>query len=253
MLTERRIRDAKPEVRTRTLRDAQVKGLGLGVAPAGTKSYILDYRVAGRERRATLARASELSLKAARACASEELAAIRAEEADLSERRRETKVVPTVADGLQRFFSEYASARIEIGRMTARTVKGYRQQALQYLVPALGKREVREVNRRDVEVMVESLAKESLKNPCRDSGIYGKPLISRSQKRFKQGATGFFRPSLRCGAIAGWRSYLDCSPCSRRGSGVLGTRTPHAGSSAPARNPETEFALRPSSRRSHWR
>ena len=28
-------------------------------------------------------------------------------------------------------------------------------------------------------------ARESLKNPCRDSGIYGKPLISRSSKRFK--------------------------------------------------------------------
>ena len=37
---------------------------------------------------------------------------------------------------------------------------------------------------------------ESLKNPCRDSGIYGQPLIFRSSKRFKQGAMEFFRPSL---------------------------------------------------------
>ena len=27
--------------------------------------------------------------------------------------------------------------------------------------------------------------RESLKNPCRDSGIHGQPLISRSSKRFK--------------------------------------------------------------------
>ena len=67
VLTERRIRDARPEARTRILWDSQVKGLGLRVTPAGTKSYILNYRVAGRERRVTLARASELSLKAARA------------------------------------------------------------------------------------------------------------------------------------------------------------------------------------------
>ena len=72
MLTERRIRDARPEARTRILWDSQVKGLGLRVTPAGTKSYILNYRVAGRERRATLARASELPLKAARARAAEE-------------------------------------------------------------------------------------------------------------------------------------------------------------------------------------
>ena len=130
MLTERRIWDARPEARTRILWDSQVKGLGLRVTPAGTKSYILNYRVAGRERRATLARASELPLKAARARAAEELAVIRAGKADPLERRREAKLAPSVADGLDRFFGEYAPARIEIGRMTVRTVKDYRQQAL---------------------------------------------------------------------------------------------------------------------------
>ena len=43
--------------------------------------------------------------------------------------------------------------------MTARTVKDYRQQALQYLVPALGTRKIRDVTRRDVEVMAEPLTK----------------------------------------------------------------------------------------------
>ena len=38
--------------------------------------------------------------------------------------------------------------------------------------------------------------RESLKNSCRDSGIHGQLLISRSSKRFKQGAMEFFRPSL---------------------------------------------------------
>ena len=157
VLTERRIRDARPEARTRILWDSQVKGLGLRVTPAGTKSYILNYRVAGRERRATLARASELPLKAARARAAEELAVIRAGKADPLGRRREAKRAPSVADGLDRFFGEYAPARVEIGRMTARTVKDYRQQALQYLVPALGAHKIRDVTRRDVEAMVEPL------------------------------------------------------------------------------------------------
>ena len=159
MLTERRIRDAKPEARTRILWDSQVKGLGLRVTPAGTKSYILNYRVAGRERRATLARASELSLKAARERAAEELAAIRAGGTHPLERRREANAAPTVADGLDRFFNKFAPARIDIGRMTARTVKDYRQQALQYLVPAVGKRKIRDVTCRDVEAMVEPLPK----------------------------------------------------------------------------------------------
>ena len=37
----------------------------------------------------------------------------------------------------------------------------------------------------DTPHFIEPFAKESLKNPCRDSGIYGNPLISRSSKRFK--------------------------------------------------------------------
>ena len=63
MLTERRIRDAKPGPKTRILWDAQVKGLGVRITPAGAKSFILNYYVGGRERRATLARVSEVTLK----------------------------------------------------------------------------------------------------------------------------------------------------------------------------------------------
>jgi len=159
MLTERRIRDAGPEARTRILWDSQVKGFGLRITPAGTKSYILNYRVAGRERRTTLARASELSLKVARARATEELAAIRTGKPDPLDRRREARRSPTVADGLNRFFEEYAPARMKIGRMTAHTVKDYRQQAHQYLVPALGTQKIRDVTRHDVEAMVEPLPK----------------------------------------------------------------------------------------------
>ena len=139
--------------------DSQVKGLGLRITPRGTKSYILNYRVAMRECRATLARTSELSLKAARERAAEELAAIRAGRPHPLERRHEANAAPTVADGLDRFFNKFTPARIDIGRMAARTVKEYRKQALQYLVPALGKRKIRDVTRLDVETMVEPLPK----------------------------------------------------------------------------------------------
>lgn len=157
MLTERQIRDAMPERRTRILWDSQIKGLGLRITPRGTKSYILNYRVATRECRATLARASGLSLKAARERAAEELAAIRAGRPHPLERRREANAAPSVADGLDRFFTEFAPARIGIGRMSERTVKEYRKQADRYLVPALGKRKIRDVARSDVEAMVETL------------------------------------------------------------------------------------------------
>ena len=44
MLTERRIRDAKPEPKTRFLWDGQVKNLGVRITPKGAKSYVLFYR-----------------------------------------------------------------------------------------------------------------------------------------------------------------------------------------------------------------
>ena len=157
MLTERLIRDAKPEPKTRIIWDSQVRGLGVRITPAGTKAYILNYRAGGRERRATVARVPELSLRAARERAGSELAAIRAGETDPLERRRAVREAPTVADGLDRFFDEYAPERIRLGRLSPRTLQTYRNQAKLYIRPALGKRRVGGVTRREVERAVERL------------------------------------------------------------------------------------------------
>lgn len=157
MLTERRIRDAKPEPKTRFLWDSQVKNLGVRITPKGAKSYVLFYRAAGRKHLATLARCAEVSLKAARERAGAELAAIRAGEPDPLERQRKAREAPTVGEGIERFFNEYAPARVEIGRMTARTVTDYQHQARRYILPALGKRKVADVTRRHVEQMIEPL------------------------------------------------------------------------------------------------
>ena len=126
MLTERIIRDAKPGPKIRILWDSTVKGLGLRITPKGVKSYILNYRINGRERRATLARASEISLKIARERAGDQLVRIRAGEDDPLKRKREAKEAPTVADGLRRFFDEFVPARQKLGRLSARTRTEYR-------------------------------------------------------------------------------------------------------------------------------
>ena len=77
MLTERIIRDAKPGPKPRILWDREQKGLGVKVQPGGTKSFVLDYRVGGRQRRVMLARCSEIGLREARDRAGVELATIR--------------------------------------------------------------------------------------------------------------------------------------------------------------------------------
>ena len=52
------------------------------------KSYILNYRINGRERRAAIARTSEISLKIAREWAGDQPVRIRAGEADPLESKR---------------------------------------------------------------------------------------------------------------------------------------------------------------------
>ena len=157
MLTEKRIRDAKPGSKIAILWDGQVKGLGLRIAPGGTKAYILNYRVDGRERRATLGRVSELSLKAARERAGAELAAVRTGEADPLERQRERREAPTVADAFDRFLGPFSDRRIVNGRMKERTRDEYAKQARAYVLPALGSRKLAGVTRGDIEALVEPM------------------------------------------------------------------------------------------------
>ncbi len=157
MLTERIIRDAKPEARPRLLWDEQVRGFGVRITPAGVKSYVLNYRVDGRERRLTIGRCAELSLREARERAGRELVAIRAGEADPLERRRERRRAPAVREGLDRFFDEWTPERQRIGRLKASTVREYRKHAGRYVGPALGALKVASVTGRHVERMVDGL------------------------------------------------------------------------------------------------
>ena len=157
MLTERIIRDAKPEAKPRVLWDRTVKGLGCKVFPTGAKAYVLSYRAAGRKRLATIARTSEIGLKEARERAGRELAAIRAGESDPLERRREVREAPTVNDGVDRFFDEFVPERIKTGRLKERTVREYRLQASATIRPAIGNRRIADIRRNDIERMVKPL------------------------------------------------------------------------------------------------
>ncbi len=157
MLSERTVRDAKPGPKNHIIWDSIVKGLGLRITPKGAKAYILSYRVNGRKRQATLARPSEISLKIARQRAGEQLVRIRAGEADPLERKREARQAPTVSDGLHRFFDEFAPARLEMGRLSPRTVADYRWMAGRFLEPALGRRKIADVTRDHIEPIVSPL------------------------------------------------------------------------------------------------
>ena len=156
MLTERIIRDAKPEPKARILWDAAVKGLGVKVFPSGQKSFVVSYRVGGRKRLATIARCAEVSLKTARKRAGDELLGIRAGESDPLERQRDARNAPTVEEGIDRFFAETVPERLRIGKLKPKTVHEYRLQS-NTIRDAIGKRRIEDVTRRDIERMVKPL------------------------------------------------------------------------------------------------
>ena len=137
-LTERTIREAKPDGRTRILWDRSVTGFGVKVSAGGSKRYVIDYRTGGRQRRATIGRVAELSLRDARKLAASELARIRGGEHDPLETRREQRDALTVRAGLDQFFGEFAPERVRLGRMAPKTVREYSYAAKRYIRPTLG-------------------------------------------------------------------------------------------------------------------
>lgn len=157
MLTERIVRDARPEAKPLIVWDGQIKGLGCRVFPSGHKAYVLSYRTGGKKRLATIGRCSELSLRQARDRAREELARIRAGGADPLERRRQEREAPTVNDALSKFFDVTVPERIAAGRFTGRTAREYRWHARRYVAPTLGMLLVSKVTRRDVEELAATL------------------------------------------------------------------------------------------------
>ena len=158
MLTERKIRDAKPEPKARIIWDRQVVGLGLKVFPTGRKAFVLSYRVGGAKRLATIARPGECNLAEARERAGKELIRIRGGEADPLTRRTDRDSRPTVNDGLDWFFGEWAPERVRIGKNKPSTIREYRLQADKYLRPALGSLAIADVTRHHVEGMVRRLS-----------------------------------------------------------------------------------------------
>ena len=152
-LTEAKIRNFRPETNTRIYWDSAIRGLGVRITPRGASSYVLQYRIAGRSRRATLAQVAAVSLRKAREIAGAQLLAIR-EGDDPLQRRQDAKAAPTVSAGLDRFFNEYGPSRIADGRMIEATLAKYRTQAKRYLYPELGSLKIESVTRADVRKMI---------------------------------------------------------------------------------------------------
>lgn len=155
-LTAKKVRDAKGGDKTRIEWDDTVKGLGLRVTAKGVKAFILDYRAHGTKRRMTLGRIKELDLDSARDKAVIILQMVRDGRDPLQE-FQDLKNLPTVAEALVKFDTDHMKRKAALGKMSENTIRTYRGQIKRVIKPALGKKRVKDVTKKDVEKMVAKL------------------------------------------------------------------------------------------------
>ena len=146
-ITKRSVDAVRPSSADQFLWDAELKGFGLKVTPAGNKVYILQYRKGGRgtpTKRVTIGRHGALTPDQARKEAARLSGAI-ANGADPAAVRTADKTAPTITALAERFVAEHVATKTK-----ARTAVEYRRLIDSVVLPAIGRKRVRDVTRADI-------------------------------------------------------------------------------------------------------
>jgi integrase len=146
-ITKRAVDAVHPSRTDQFLWDRDLKGFGLKVTPSGKKVYLLQYRKGGRgapTKRVTIGRHGALTPDQARKEAVRLSGAIASGSDPAAVRARE-KSAPTVRALAERFLNEHVATKTK-----PRTAVEYRRLVENIIVPALGRRHVRDVTRGDI-------------------------------------------------------------------------------------------------------
>lgn len=106
-LTDKRVRDFQSDGQPAFLWDRSLRGFGVRITPAGTKSFVVGYRVGRRWKLYTLGRIAEMSLDKARQDAKEALRAARKGKDAVAERKAR-RGATTLGDLLDRWMTEHS-------------------------------------------------------------------------------------------------------------------------------------------------
>lgn len=132
MLSTRSIEEAQAQCKVYLLWDSELKGFGVRVNPTGRKSFFINYRIRGRQRRMNIGPATgpfAISVADARRLATELLVQIRSQGLDPLELRREHRLGPTVSAALDLYFAKHIGARKGLGTLSDSTIQNYRNWA----------------------------------------------------------------------------------------------------------------------------
>jgi integrase len=141
----------RPRTGNKLYFDVEHRGLAVRVTAAGAISFVLNYRIRGRERRYTIGRFPDLALAGAR----QEALRLRGEIQkgfDPLERRTSEREAPTITDLAKDYFEFYAEKN-----KRASSLRNDHQMLDNLILPKLGKFTVAAVTQRDIETLHASL------------------------------------------------------------------------------------------------
>lgn len=197
-----RLIDAEPTPANggRTLWDSEVRGLGVRINAGGAKSFFLNYRIDGIERRKTIGRVGEWSVEAARSEAKELRRQVDRGQ-DPAADKRERREAPTVQDLIDRYIVDH---------LPKKTAGEGRARAEKKMLAEIGKQlgtstKIADVHGGDIKAMHEALTK---------SGIRGRPRPV-GANRILSAASKMFALSLvpMAGENEPWRNAAQGNPC----------------------------------------
>ncbi|HEX2988908.1 MAG TPA: site-specific integrase [Chloroflexota bacterium] len=150
-LTKRQIEAAKVAAHEYTLWDDNPPAFGVRIRPGGSRTFILKYRVDGRQRKLTLGSYGALTVEQARKLAKTALASAAAG-TDPAQAKLEARRAPTMKDLCDRFESEYIAVRLK-----PKTARSYRRLMETRIAKHFGPMKIGAVTRADVAKWHQSL------------------------------------------------------------------------------------------------
>jgi integrase len=169
--------DAEPEEARYTLWDTELKGFGVRVAPAGTKTYMVRYRAGGGRkgtlRQQVIGRHGTLTADQARKEAKRVLGAVTLGD-DPQEAKAKERAELTVAELCDLYMKEGVATK------KASTLAIDKIRIARHIKPLLGKLRVSKVERRDVDHFMRDVASGKTKVEATPHTRGGKAAASRS-------------------------------------------------------------------------
>lgn len=143
-LTKIAIEKARPG---QFLWDAQQPGFGVRVTKAGTRTFVIQYRLEnGKQGRMAVAKYPTLTVDEARAEARKKLAKV-AQGCDPSADRQAKRAEPTLRDRAEHYWTEYGPSR----NLKASTLRDAQFVLERHALPTLGRRKIGEITPDEIE------------------------------------------------------------------------------------------------------